>query len=84
MKRLAGQAHQLTNLLGEDHDLAVMLSVVGEVSQQGLCIEADALTGIIDQRRRVLQVRAFALGERIYKRKTKAFLRRLKRYWKGS
>ena len=84
MKRLAGQAHQLTNLLGEDHDLAVMRSVVREVSQQGLCIEADALTGVIDQRRRVLQVRASALGERIYKRKTKAFLRRLKRYWKGS
>jgi len=84
MKALADRTHRLTDLLGEDHDLAVMRGVVKEASKRGVCIDAEALTALIDQRRGALQMRAFALGERVYEHKTRKFLRRLERYWKRS
>ena len=84
VKELAKGAHRLTDLLGEDHDLAVMRAVVREISRRSICIDGSALTELIVQRRRALQLRAFTVGEAVYEQKTGTFMRRLRHYWKAS
>ena len=84
VKELAERAHRLTDLLGEDHDLAVMRAVVREISLRSICTDVSALTELIVQRRRVLQMHAFAVGEAVYEQKTETFMRRLRHYWKAS
>jgi CHAD domain-containing protein len=72
MKRRAKEAHRLSDLLGEDHDLAVLRGRAGG---------AD-LRGVIDRRRAELQKQAFALGKRVYARKPRALARRVEVRWR--
>ena len=69
MKVLAGEAHELSDRLGDDHDLAVLLD-----------FGADSLEPVIATRRAELQEEAFAYGTRLYADKPKAFVRRLE-HW---
>jgi hypothetical protein len=80
---LGDQYHHLSQLLGDDHDLAVL--------RQTLAIDPLAYGGhallkklfvLIDRRRSELQVEAFALGRRLYKDSPKLFVSRLESYWK--
>lgn len=83
MKKLAGRAHRLSELLGDDHDLAVLRDRVAV--NPGLFDDADslrALLGAIDRRRASLQREALALGERLYKRPPKRFMRRFETDWR--
>ena len=66
----ADESHRLSDLLGDDHDLAVLT---------GLVDHAD-VRGLIAQRRKELQTDARRLGQRIYAEKPKAYRRRLGRY----
>jgi CHAD domain-containing protein len=75
MRGQADEAHRLSELLGNDHDLWVL--------REALVGMDDALVRAIDHRRGQLQTRAFLLGERVYAEKPKAFLRRIHRYWKA-
>ncbi|HEV2875301.1 MAG TPA: CHAD domain-containing protein [Thermoleophilaceae bacterium] len=69
MTALADEAHELSDRLGDDHDLAVLLDFGAEP------LEAD-----IAARRRELQEEAFAYGTRLYADKPKAFVRRIE-HW---
>jgi CHAD domain-containing protein len=78
----AEDAHLLTELLGDDHDLAVLresvLASSGEVP-----VDTAAVLAALDHRRGQLREEAFFLGQRIYAESPKAFTRRLRAYWKG-
>src|SRR5579864_1218997 len=78
----AEHAHQLSNHLGEDHDLFVLRQEIG--AQEGLFSAAGdggALCALIERCRRQLQSRAFALGERLFLEKPAQFAARFGRYW---
>jgi CHAD domain-containing protein len=83
MKAFAEQAHELSTLLGDDHDLAVLRV---EVDQRPEAFERpehlDELTRAIGQRRRELQLAARGLGATVYADKPKRYVGRLKRCWR--
>ncbi|HKT73609.1 MAG TPA: CHAD domain-containing protein [Steroidobacteraceae bacterium] len=75
--------HQLSDCLGDDHDLAVLRSRV--VSNPGVFEDsesADCLRGLIERHRAGLQEKAFALGKSLYKKRPRKFARGYRRYWK--
>jgi CHAD domain-containing protein len=79
---LADHAHDLSDHLGDDHDLALLREEV----QRRSAAFADAadqrhLLEEIDHRRGELQFAAISLGERIYSEKPKRFIRRLGKRW---
>jgi CHAD domain-containing protein len=74
--------HQLTDLLGEDHDLAVMQALLEGPLQRYLAkLELQRLSGIIAERRHVLQHRAVALSRTVYGDDDLAFAKKLHRSW---
>jgi CHAD domain-containing protein len=80
---LADQTHDLSDHLGDDHDLVLLREQAqrrgedfGEPGDQRLLLE------LIDQRRGELQFAASSLGERIYSEKPKKFVKRLEARWK--
>ena len=79
---LADHAHDLSDHLGDDHDLALLRDVV----QRRRAAFADPgdkrhLLEGIDQRRAELQFAAISLGERIYADKPKRFTKGMERRW---
>jgi CHAD domain-containing protein len=76
----AKDAHQLADLLGDDHDLGVLRGALtrGDVHAPA---DLDAVVSLIDHRRNQLQTEAIYLGDRVYAEKPKAFIRRLRRSW---
>jgi CHAD domain-containing protein len=82
MKKLAKEAHALADLLGHDHDLAVLRAHVDAHPEQFDDEDTRrALTALIDRRRRALQRRALKRGRRIYDRSPKRFVRRVEKGW---
>ncbi|MDQ3676049.1 MAG: CHAD domain-containing protein [Actinomycetota bacterium] len=83
MKRLGSDAHDVSNLLGDDHDLAVLREYV---ERQPRSFEDDdrrqALLAVIDRRRGALQRKALKRGRRLYKRSPKAFVAKIERGWR--
>jgi CHAD domain-containing protein len=74
----ASQAHELADLLGHHHDLAMLredLAERGEVERPG------AFEASIDRRQGELLDEAIEIGRRFYAEKPKAFSRRLASYW---
>ena len=71
MKALGDEAHELSDRLGDDHDLALLLE-----------FGAEGLEEPIATRRRELQEEAFAYGGRLYVDKPKAFVRRVERWYR--
>jgi len=85
MNAFADEAHELTDRLGDDHDLAQLdLLVHADPDSCGAAEDCAALLGLIEVRRRELQVEAWSLGERLHSEKPKAFVRRLGGYWSAS
>jgi CHAD domain-containing protein len=81
----ADEAHRLADLLGDDHDLAILAGEVEDATDPS-GDRADLLAAI-EKRRGGLQAEAFALGARIYAEKPKAFRRRVEALlgaWRGS
>ena len=79
---LADHAHDLSDHLGDDHDLALLRETV----QRRRAAFADPahkrhLLEQIDQRRGELQFAAISLAERIYDDKPKRFTKRLEKRW---
>jgi CHAD domain-containing protein len=75
MKKLARRTHKLSDLLGDDHDLAELRTYV--VSHP-TCFEDRvtqvALVAVIDRRRKDLQRGALSLGAKLYRRSPKRFV----------
>jgi CHAD domain-containing protein len=78
---LAEEAHRLTGLLGDHHDLAVLRVDLGErrLGEE----ETRLLEAAIEARQADLAREAFPLGRRLYAERPKAFARRLRRYWEA-
>jgi CHAD domain-containing protein len=74
----AGQAHELADLLGDHHDLALLVEDLAHREGVG---ERRALAALFGRRQGELLGRALEIGGRLYAEKPKAFDRRLKRYW---
>ncbi|HSS32761.1 MAG TPA: CHAD domain-containing protein [Solirubrobacterales bacterium] len=77
----AEQAHQLTDLLGDHHDLAVLAEDLGERS--GLDHSRPAFEALIESRQGTLLDVALELADRLYAEKPKHFARRLHAYWRA-
>jgi len=80
MEALADEAHALSERIGDDHDLAVLLEWTEEHAPDA----AAAVAEPVERRRAELQRDAFAIGARLYADKPGAFIRRLERWWDAS
>jgi CHAD domain-containing protein len=68
-KRLARRAHDLSDVIGDDHDLAVLLEAAQERPHALATGERELLTSIVERRRAVLQRTALKCGRKVYSRK---------------
>ena len=76
--------HTLSDLLGDDHDLAVLRAVLAEAPDAFDKRETvQALVGLIDRQRARLQQDARHLGTRLYAEPPRQLNRRLKAYWQA-
>jgi CHAD domain-containing protein len=86
LKAQAGELSRLGELLGDDHDLAVLrdqLTAPGGVGA-GLAVDLEPVLAVIDARRAELQAEALAIGTRVYAEKPGAFARRHRAYLKAA
>jgi CHAD domain-containing protein len=79
MSALADEAHELSDRLGDDHDLAVLLAWAREHATA-----PDELTRAVESRRAELQAEAFEYGARLYADKPGVFVDRVARWWETS
>ena len=81
---LVEQAHKLTDLLGEDHDLVVLRTIAEEESgnHNGSPIDNELLFALVDERRQAVQKEARELGQKLYEERPTEFVKRLHGYWK--
>lgn len=77
----AEEAHRLSDLLGDHHDLAVLREDL--VGRRFSDEDSAALSAAISTRQVELVNDAFELGHRLYAEKPKAFLARLRAYWRA-
>ena len=70
----------LSDLLGDDHDLAVMRTLL-TADPAAVAVDLDALVQMIDDRRRVLRRSARVLGRRLFAEKPNHLRRRFRAYW---
>jgi CHAD domain-containing protein len=77
----AEEAHRLTELLGDHHDLAVLRADLRErrLGEE----ETRALEAAIEARQERFAREALELGRRLYAERPRAFARRLRRYWEA-
>jgi CHAD domain-containing protein len=81
---LADHAHDLSDHLGDDHDLALLREEVQRRRDAFASLgDQRHLLQEIDQRRGELQFAAISLGERIYTEKPKRFTKRIQRRWES-
>jgi CHAD domain-containing protein len=82
LRRIRRGAHEVSDLLGEDHDLALLR---GKVVERGRDFPepADqvALLGVIDRRREQLERKALRRAKRLYAAKPRAFVRTVEKRW---
>jgi CHAD domain-containing protein len=73
MESLAHEAHELTNCLGNEHDLTVLREQTGG---------AEPLAALISRFQHELRQQALNLGAKLYEEKPKVFTQRFAQYWK--
>jgi CHAD domain-containing protein len=80
---LGDQVHELSQLLGDDHDLAVVRQTLAAdpVTYGGHRVLKD-MFAVVDRQRQELERQAFALGRLLYKDPPKVFTSRIEGYWK--
>jgi CHAD domain-containing protein len=79
MEAVGDQAHELSDRLGDDHDLAMLADWIREHTG------ADPeFFDAVERRRAELQAEAMTLGARLYADKPSAYVRRLRRLWKAA
>jgi hypothetical protein len=79
MRRVAKRAHALSDLVGEEHDLAVLIETARGRPHD---LDADSLARLellADRRRATLRRKALRRAEKLYRRKPRAMARRLRR-----
>jgi CHAD domain-containing protein len=84
LQPILDDAHTLTDLLGDDHDLAVLQDVVdGEPELRLSAARRNQLKGVVARRRRHIQQQARTLGHRLYAQSGAQFAERIHGYWKA-
>lgn len=84
MEELAAQAGELADLLGNEHDLAVLAqTLAADPGAFGGAEDVGTLLGLIEDYRRDLRAAARLLGSRLYADKPKGFVARLENYWQA-
>jgi CHAD domain-containing protein len=79
---MADQAHELSDLLGDHHDLAVLTEDLdGRSAMDG--DERVVLQALIEGRQEELLEAAVPIGERLYAESPKKFVERLRAYWRA-
>jgi hypothetical protein len=79
MRRVAKCAHALSDLVGEEHDIAVLIETARSRPHD---LDGDALArleALAERRRATLRRKALRRAERLYRRKPRAMARRLRR-----
>jgi len=79
----AEEAHELSDGLGDDHDLVVLIAHFDEADEPLTAEQLGHLRRVVEERRRELQQEAFAYGERLFAERPKRFVKRLESYWEG-
>jgi CYTH domain-containing protein/CHAD domain-containing protein len=74
------QVHELTDLLGDHHDLAVLGDDLHSRDALG---DHGAFETAIEKRQKELLDAALEIGRRLYAERPQAFRRRIKRYWRA-
>ncbi|HEY7159258.1 MAG TPA: CHAD domain-containing protein [Gemmataceae bacterium] len=83
MEELANEADRMGDLLGDDHDLAMLRRMLTEDPEHfGAASDREVLSALIDRRRAGLEQEALLLGRRFFQDSPRDFARRLKGYWK--
>jgi hypothetical protein len=78
MQRIARRAHELSNLIGEDHDLAILAQRAGERRDRFADETAvGELAGLVERRRDELERDAIGLGSRLFRDKPRKLVRPL-------
>ncbi len=75
MKQLARAAHDLSDIVGEDHDPAVLLDGARDRADTLGPGELTLLEALVGRRRAVLQRRALTCGRRVYARKPRKLVK---------
>jgi CHAD domain-containing protein len=84
IKKLRKRTHALSDLLGDDHDLAELRLAVDRTPDSFADQVAQAAQiAVIDRRRKGLQKQAFATGKKVYRRSPKQFVRAIRRGWQS-
>ena len=81
LKATADEAHELSDRLGDDHDLVVLTADLEDARPPLSHEQLEHLRKLIGKRRKELQGEAFAYGERLFAEKPKRFVERIERYW---
>jgi CHAD domain-containing protein len=80
MKRIARWAHELSDLIGEDHDLALLAQRANERRDRFPDqAAADKLAALVERRRTELQREALDLAHRLFRKKRRKVVRPLTR-----
>jgi CHAD domain-containing protein len=74
---LEKQAHDLSDLLGEDHDLCVLADVVQREKRRDRR-EVEFIEKLIARRRKELQRKAWEIGEKLFDERPRDFLKQLR------
>lgn len=84
MKPYGDEAHALSDLLGDDHDLAVLREWAwAHPEAAGTVPGLEQLAETVGKRRAQLQREAFELGARLYAERPRDFAARLRLYWEA-
>jgi CHAD domain-containing protein len=85
MAEMGDEAHELSDLLGDHHDLTVLAADVR--GRESLAAEGDeevaAIMSAIEGRQEELLEAAVPVGERLYAESPKAFGKRMHAYWRA-
>jgi hypothetical protein len=81
----AREAHALSDLLGDDHDLDTLRQVLGASSAEELLTpgQRGRVLAAITARSDELRLRAEPLGRRLYAERASAFRERLRGWWRA-
>jgi CHAD domain-containing protein len=84
LSRMIRRSDALTEALGDDHDLFMVLSALNQEHKANPASDFRPLARRISLKRAKLQKRAFRLGAKIYGEKPVCFEQRLDRYLRGA
>ena len=77
LKRIGREAHKLSDLLGDDHDLAVLLDRAHSQPELFTPGELELLVALAERRSDVLRRKALRRAKRLYRRKPRKLLRKI-------